>query len=338
MNREAHRRFADIARTALLVLLCCGCSQDAEVAAGPQPGAVALKRDLIPFDAQRAFGYLEQVCAIGPRISGTDGMLQQQRLLETHFVALGAQVFFQEFDTSHPETGGPVRMRNLIVSWHPEQQDRVLLCCHYDTRPRPDRESQPINRDKPFLGANDGGSGVALLMELGHHMPAVQPSLGVDFVFFDGEELVYDNVRDQERYFLGSKYFAEQYRDRPPGFRYRCGVLLDMVGGKDFKAYYESNSLRFAPELTQSVWASAREVKVKEFVARRKHEVRDDHLPLNQIARIPTCDIIDFDYPYWHMRNDIPAACSGDTLAKVARVLMHWLRNVPEVPPVRNVR
>jgi hypothetical protein len=172
-------------------------------------------------------------------------------------------------------------------------------------------------------------------MELGRHMRDLNTTCGVDFVFFDAEEFVFDPQRDQDRYFLGSTYFAEQYRDRPPGFRYRCGVLLDMVAGKEFKAYYESNSLRYAPELTESVWAAARVVGVREFVPRRKHEVQDDHLPLNRIARIPTCDVIDFDFPYWHLRNDIPAVCSGRTMEKVARVVVQWLQNVPEVPPVR---
>lgn len=315
-----------------LLALWCGCS--GEPGAAADGSAAAVRAAAVPFDADRAFRYLEQICELGPRITGSPGMQAQQRLLEQHFTALGAQLFFQEFDAAHPQTGVPVRMKNLIVSWHPERQERVLLCCHYDTRPRPDREPYPPNRDKPFLGANDGASGVALLMELGHHLPALQTTCGVDFVFFDAEEFVFD-PGSQDNYFLGSTYFAEQYRDRPPGFKYRCGVLLDMVGGKDFKAYYELNSLRYAPELTESVWAAAKVVGVKEFIARKKHEVRDDHLPLNQIARIPTCDVIDFDFPYWHLRNDIPAVCSGRTLEKVARVLVQWLQNVPAVPAVR---
>ena len=324
-----------------LLLTLPACSGEPSASADPTPVVAAsslAQASSIPFDADRSFGYLQQVCAIGPRISGTEGMLAQQKLLEEHFGALGGDVRYQEFDTSHPETGLPVRMRNLIVVWRPESTERVLLCCHYDTRPRPDREPYPPNRDKPFLGANDGGSGVALLMELAHHLDAIDPSLGVDFVFFDGEELVYEDPRDRERYFLGSTRFAEQYRDDPPPHKYRCGVLLDMVASKTFKAYYESNSLRYAPELTQSLWAAARAERVKEFIPRRKHEVRDDHLPLNRIARIPTCDIIDFDFPYWHLRNDIPAVCSGESMQKVARVLIRWLKDVPPIPPVRNVR
>ncbi len=279
-------------------------------------------------DAARAFSYLRQVCEIGPRISGTEGMQQQQQMLERHFTEQGATVIYQDFDVVHPQTGLPVRLANLIVSWNPAAPKRVLLCCHYDTRPFADRDPVPANRTKPFLGANDGGSGVALFMEMAHHMSAITPEYGVDMVFFDAEELIYDSARD--KYFLGSEHFARQYQAGRRDYEYVCGVLVDMVADRDFRVYYEKNSLHYAGEVTRSIWNKARELRVEGFVARRKHEVRDDHLPLNQIAGIPTCDIIDFDYPHWHTRNDVPAACSGETLAKVARVLLAWLEDVPE--------
>jgi hypothetical protein len=274
-------------------------------------------------DGDRAFGYLEQVCDIGPRISGTTGMETQQNLIEEHFTELGYDVHFQAFDARHPETGEPVRLKNMIVQWRPDAAERILLCCHYDTRPRPDREFLPANRDRPFIGANDGGSGVALFMEMAHHMNSIECSLGVDFVFFDAEELVYVEGRDD--YFLGSKHFATEYRDNPPEYRYVKGVLLDMIGDRDFRVYYERNSLRYAEEVTHSIWDTAERMGVREFVPRRRYEIRDDHLPLNQIAGIPTCDVIDFDYENWHKRNDLPEACSGDTLELVARVMLQWL-------------
>lgn len=275
-------------------------------------------------DADRAFRYLQQVCDIGPRISGTEGMQRQQMLIEDHFTALNARVHYQEFDIAHPQTGEPVRMRNLIVSWHPDRQERLILCCHYDTRPFPDQEPLAVNRTKPFIGANDGGSGVALLMELGHHMGELETQLGVDFVFFDGEELVYD---DNDKYFLGSEHFATQYRDHPPqSFRYVKGVLVDMVADRNLNIYMEKNSLKYASEVTRSIWSTAKRLRVREFIPRSKYAIRDDHLPLNEIAGIPTCDIIDFDYPYWHKRNDLPAACSGASMAKVGRVLLAWLQ------------
>ena len=293
-------------------------------------GFVVLTRDVaqaqqlnVQCNADRAFGYLEQVCRIGPRISGSDGMLRQQQLIIEHFQKFGCEIRAQAFDAAHPVNGQPVRMTNLIVSWNPRAKERVLLCCHYDTRPYPDRDF--LRPRGTFIGANDGGSGVALFMELGHHLKQIQPTYGVDLVFFDGEELVYS---DRDKYFLGSEYFATWYRDHPPEYRYVCGVLLDMVGGKRLRIYQERNSVRLAGKVTQSVWDTAKQMRVKEFIPRVKHEVRDDHLPLNQIARIPTCDLIDFDYSAWHTTKDLPSACSGESLATVGNVLLQWLTEV----------
>jgi hypothetical protein len=305
-------------RLALVLALFCGCAAEEVEAIEPA----------ITPDAQRAFGYLEQICALGPRCSGSEGMLKQQELITSHFTKLGGKIQFQDFDAPHPQTGQPVRLKNIIVSWHPEATERVLICCHYDTRPKPDREPIPANREKPFLGANDGASGVALLMELGHYMPGLKTTYGVDFIFFDAEELVYTTTGDAfiGTFFLGSEKFSREYIQNPPSHRYLAGVLVDMVGDKQLNLHYEANSLRLAPAVTRSVWETARKVGVKEFIPRRKYELRDDHLPLNQIAKIPTCDIIDFDYPYWHLRNDIPAACSGESLAKVGKVVLAWLQ------------
>jgi hypothetical protein len=281
-------------------------------------------------NARRAFGYLVKVCAIGPRISGTTGMAQQQKLIVGHFTKLGAQVRMQSFDAAHPQTATPVRMNNIVVTWNKQAKERVLLACHYDTRPFPDRD--PVNQRGRFIGANDGGSGVALFMELGHHMQTLQSTYGVDFVFFDGEELVYE---PRDKYFLGSEHFAREYRDNPPEHVYVWGVLVDMIADRRLAIYKEKNSIKYAPKLVDSIWATARELKMREFIHRAKYEIRDDHLPLNDIAHIPTCDIIDFDYgprsrPYWHTMKDIPANCSGASIAKVGQVLLKWLTQVPQ--------
>jgi len=276
-------------------------------------------------DARRAFRYLEQICRIGKRISGSPGMERQQQLLIQHFEALGAQVKLQPLRVTHPLRGTPVRLANMIVSWHPTSRERVLLACHYDTRPYPDRDR--FRRRGVFLGANDGASGVALLMELGHHIRALKPRYGIDFVFFDAEEFVYSS---SDKYFLGSEHFSRNYKEQPPGHRYRFGVLVDMIGDKRLTVYQEKNSLKYAPALTHSVWQSAKRAGVREFVAKPKHEVQDDHIPLNTIAHIPTCDLIDFDYLYWHTTKDLPRNCSGASLAKVGRVLLQWFEEMPD--------
>lgn len=163
-------------------------------------------------------------------------------------------------------------------------------------------------------------------MEMGNLMPGLPVTRGVDFIFFDGEELV---VRNQGPYFLGSTYFAKEYRDHPPAYRYVAGVLVDMVGDRDLSLFIEKNSLRLAPGVTRSIWRTANSLGVREFHASTRHEINDDHIPLNEIARIPTCDIIDFDYPYWHTTLDLPNHCSGESLSKVGRVLLRWVCEPP---------
>lgn len=280
--------------------------------------------DQIPFDGQSAYGYLNEVCKLGPRVSGSPGMTLQQTMLVEHFEKLGAKVTRQTFQVRHPLDGSPVTMTNLIVTWHPERKARVLLGVHYDTRPFPDRD--PQDPRGTFLGANDGGSGVAVLMELGKHMPKLSGRLGVDFVLFDGEELVFSETTDQ--YFLGSKHFAREYVTRKPQeFRYLSGVVLDMVGDANLELYWEGNSVQLARPLAEQIWRRAETLGVTNFVRRMGHTVNDDHMPLNQIARIPSIDIIDFDYPYWHTTQDVPANCSALSLAKVGWVVLEWLKS-----------
>ncbi len=287
------------------------------------------------FDGQRSYGYLKAICALGNRMSGSRGMKNQQALVEKHFSNLGATVTYQRFKYKDPLTGKRVPMANMIVQWRPEAKRRILLCAHYDTRPLPDRELDPRIRKKGvFLGANDGASGVALLMELGHHTAQLPDSYGLDFVLFDGEELVYfDGRKDIGPYFVGSTWFARQYRAHPPEHEYFAGVLFDMVADADLTLYQERFSATWndTRPLVQEIWGTAQRLGVKEFIPRVKYEVRDDHLPLNRIAGIPVCDLIDFEYPdprnrFWHTTADAPGRCSGDSLGKVGLVTLEWLK------------
>jgi hypothetical protein len=285
-----------------------------------------------PCQPDRAYSYLEQVCEIGPRRSGSEGMRLQQAMLTEFFTARGGLVELQKFMGHDPESGKPVEFANLIARWRPELTERILIAAHYDTRPYPDQD--PRQPRGEFIGANDGGSGVAVLMELSHHLDQLTGNFGVDLICFDGEELVYDNGRDP--FFLGSTHFAEAYAQQPPAHRYRHGILLDMVGDRDLELFYERYSLQYARDLTIGLWKSAAQLGASSFQPRPRHYVRDDHLPLNQIAKIPTCDIIDFDYPrpgngpkFWHTMADTPDKCSGDSLATVASVVLHWLKAQP---------
>jgi len=275
----------------------------------------------IPFDGRRALADLTKLCDFGPRPSGSEAMRKQQDFLEKHFTDLGATVVRQTFPVRHPVDGSRVDMVNLIIQWRPAAKERYLLCVHYDTRPYPDQDRQ--NPRGRFVGANDGASGTAVLMELGRAMKDLTGKNGVDFVLFDGEELVYT---ERDEYFLGSTYFSRAYREQPPAYRYRQGVLLDMVGDSNLRIRQEQNSIQLARYVVGDVWGAAARLGVREFEAAVGPNVRDDHLPLNNIANIRTCDVIDFEYPYWHTEADTPDKCSADSLEKVGRTIHEWLR------------
>ena len=137
-----------------------------------------------PIDPERAYDYLRQICEIGPRMSGSPGMIKQREMLAVHFREHGAKLLSQEFSVRHPEDGSEVKLVNLIAQWNPEKKERILLCCHYDTRPYPDNDPDPRKRKDVFIGANDGGSGVAALCELAHHIKDLKIPYGIDVVFF----------------------------------------------------------------------------------------------------------------------------------------------------------
>lgn len=293
----------------------------AVVLAGVRLSSAQVSLEEIPFDGAAAFEHLVDLCELGPRPSNSQAMEQQRELVGKHFEELGGKVELQWFRVRHPLTGGLVPMANLVVQWHPERMERILLCAHYDTRPYPDRD--PARPRGSFIGANDGASGVALLMELARQMPTLEGKLGVDFVLFDGEEFVF-NQRDT--YFLGSTYFSRVYASRRFPFRYRCGVLLDMVADTDLSIPQEQVSMKYARPVVLQIWQVAGQLGVSEFRPVLGQAIRDDHLPLNETARIPTVDLIDFDYPHWHTERDTPEQCSSLSLAKVGWVVQEWLK------------
>ncbi len=320
-----------VGAVSLLLTLNPSSSSDSQQAT-PLPGRDDLARYL-PFDGDKAYEHLVHICDLGPRISGSQAMVAQRAYIETHLTQHGATIEKQEWPTRHPETGEQVMLVNLFGRYHPEREERILLCCHYDTRPYADED--PIDPKVPLIGANDGASGVAVLMELARHLAQVDTKYGVDLVFLDAEEFIFDKERDP--FFLGSTYFAQRYRQADLNFHYRWGILLDMVGDKDLQIYQERNSLswRDTRPLVHEVWGVARKLNIPEFVPKPRHAINDDHVPLHNIGGIPIINIIDFDYPnpasgnkYWHTRHDVPENCSGLSLAKVGKVVLTWLEQV----------
>lgn len=275
------------------------------------------------FDGKDAFAYLLRQTSFGPRNPGSPGHSSCLEYLATTLRGLAGNVRLQDF-TSPGYYGEKLSLANVIASFQPEKPNRILLCAHWDTRPRAEHDQNKSLRDKPIIGANDGASGVAVLLQIAVLLKQAPAPVGVDIVLFDGED--YGKEGDTDRYLLGSRYFAS---NKESAYTPRFGILLDMIGDTFLEIPREGNSMRFAPDVMNTVWRKAAELGITQFVDAPGEEIMDDHLPLNQ-AGIKTIDLIDFDYPdqtnrYWHTHEDIPDHCSPESLEAVGTVLMHVL-------------
>lgn len=276
------------------------------------------------FDGARAFQYLEKQCSFGPRNPGSPGHSACRQFLVKELQKFAAEVEEQPFlyyDALRKQT---LNMTNILARFNPtaEKHGRasLLLCAHWDTRPTADEDRHKENRNQPILGANDGASGVAVLLEIARQLSQVSPTVGIDIVLFDGED--YGREGHLEEYFLGSRHFVEANTSFYP----RYAVLLDMVGDAQLRLPIERFSRENAPAVVDKIWNLAASMARDEFVYEDGLYVQDDHVILNE-AGIPAVDIIDFSYPeegrnYWHTTEDTPDKCSPQSLAAVGSVLL----------------
>lgn len=257
------------------------------------------------FDGERALADVQAQVAFGPRTPESDGHAKVRDWIRTELETAGWLLEIQQSE----QLGHPVY--NLIAK-RSSEPPQILLGAHYDTRFFADRDPQPAKRFEPVPGANDGASGVAVLLELARTLPI--DAVPVWLVFFDTE----DNGRIQGwDWILGSRAFVEQLQPRP-----QAAIILDMVGDADLNIYYEKNS---DPTLRAEIWETAAELDHEDvFIAQEKYSLLDDHTPFLQ-AGIPAVDIIDFDYPYWHTTLDTPDKVSAESLQAVGETLLLWL-------------
>lgn len=270
------------------------------------------------FTGDAAWAYLVKQTGFGPRVPGSAAHDSTQRFIVDKLRDGGALVKIQRFELPDPYGDGVLRPTNIIGSLRQDAGRRLLLAAHYDSRPWADQERSDSLRALPVPGANDGASGVAVLLELADILAQQPPDIGVDLVFFDCED--YGKKGDINHYFLGSKYFAANLA----GYRPEAGILLDMVGGKDARIRQERNSLSAAPDLTRDLFTRAARLGLDVFVAQPGESVMDDHIPLLQ-AGIPMVDLIEFPYRQWHTLGDTPAACSQETLRQVGALLVDFV-------------
>lgn len=288
------------------------------------------------FNADSAYFFVEKQVAFGPRVPGTPAHDRTAEYLARRLSEWGATVTVQEFDqTMYDKTH--VRLKNIIASFYPEKQRRLLFAAHWDTRPFADKDKE--NPNGPMDGANDGASGVAVLMEIARILNSAQgaPEVGLDIILFDGEDW---GERYNERqmpppglqswYCLGSQYWATH--KHKPGYSAYYGILLDMVGGKNGRFFREELSIRYAPSIVDKVWNTAHRLGYGQFFPNEvQSEIVDDHKFVTELGRIPMINIVNYDPvlgtfgSFHHTQDDNMEIISRETLGAVGKTILHVL-------------
>ncbi|TYP95145.1 Peptidase family M28 [Fodinibius salinus] len=288
-------------------------------------------RNVPSFNADSAYHFIEQQVTMGPRDPNSKGHKQTKQYLlnKLQSYASDQTVYPQNFSAEGYE-GETLELTNIIAAFNPQATDRIMLCAHWDTRPRADRDT--INTQEPILGADDGGSGVGVLLELARLFERHNPPIGVDIVLFDGED--YGKEGTLSKYFLGSRYWVKN--PPVPGYKPRFGILLDMVGGKAAQFPREEYSMQYAPGLVSEIWGIADNMGYSNlFLDKSGSAVSDDHVIINRELGIPTINIINHTVtsdgaefaPYWHTHNDDMDIIQKTTLQKVGRVVAELIYN-----------
>ncbi|WP_375584913.1 M28 family peptidase [Cyclobacterium xiamenense] len=285
------------------------------------------------FNADSAYTFIEKQVAFGPRVPNTQAHRETGDWLVKKLEAYGFSVTEQEF-TARAYDGKNLELTNIIGTYRPEATKRILLAAHWDTRRIADKDTERI--DEPIDGANDGGSGVGVLLEIARllHTDSLQPEVGVDIVFFDGEddgEPEHQNFRDTSQIWwcLGSQHWSKNPHVR--GYSAYYGILLDMVGGRNARFYKEGYSVQYAKNLVDRVWNYAHRLGHGEFFPMRRSEaITDDHLFVNQNANIPMINIIEYspDYGfghYHHTHDDSMELIDKKTLSVVGQTVLFTL-------------
>ena len=278
------------------------------------------------FNGNNAYQYLLDQCNFGPRNPGSDGHTACKNFIIEEMEYSADEILLQEF--YYQEKGKRKRRlgTNIIARFNPSSSFQTLIGAHWDTRPWADQDENRTNRRQPIIGANDGASGVAIILELASMFAKNPPPIGVNLVFFDGEDSGDPGVN--ETYCQGSRYFAKNLPITAPAE----GIILDMVGDKQLVLPIERYSLEYHEVLVRQLWDRAREMNLDAFTGHVDYALYDDHVPLNEYAGIPTIDIIDFKYPnpyanFWHTLDDVPGNCSAESLEQVGRLMADYIYN-----------
>ena len=298
-------------RFILIAMIVFGCSQQESV-------------EVPRFSGVKAFQYLEKQCEFGPRNPGSTGHKEFANYLENFLKERSDNILIQEFEYIEPVTESLRKGKNFIVQFNQDAKYRLLIGAHWDTRAISDQDKHIEHKTLPVLGANDGGSGTAILMTLYDMFTADEPPIGIDLVFFDAEDV--GRSFESNTFAVGSEFFSKNLPIKKPDF----AIIVDMVGDKQLNLPIERFSYNIAPKKVKEIWDMAEDLSLNAFEKRIVEEIYDDHVPLWENAQIPAIDIIDFKYPnlfynHWHTQQDIPENCSPKSLEQVGTLLLNYI-------------
>lgn len=288
------------------------------------------------FVSDSAYKYIKNQVDFGPRVPNTKAHIECANYLTAELKRFGASVIEQKMQLT-AFNGTVLNAVNIIGSYNTDLETRIVLFSHWDARPWADNDPNPENHQTPVTGANDGASGVGVLLEMARQIGRNNPTIGIDIIFLDAEDYgasgssATENTEDS--WCLGAQYWSKN--PHKPGYRARFGILLDMVGAPDAKFYREQASDYYAESVVTKVWSQAQSLGFNNnFINERGGSVTDDHIYVNQLAGIPCIDIIQFDPntksgfgSYWHTINDSMENIDKKTLNAVGTTLMHVIYN-----------
>ncbi|MGN6391675.1 MAG: M28 family peptidase [Gemmatimonadales bacterium] len=293
-------------RLVVLLLVLAGCHEK--------------KPHVREFDSASAFNYLKTQVEFGPRVPDTEAHRREAAWLDS-LLRLRADTLIVQSWTHVTAHGDSLRLVNYVARFRPAATKRLLFLAHWDSRPTAD---SPTSTDstKPVPGANDGASGVALLLGVADVLKRAPPTVGVDLLFDDGEDYG-DFTKTPNDVLIGARYYAAH---PAPGPQPLYAVLFDLIADKDLQIFQEGNSLVGAPEVVELVWDTAKELGYAgTFVATPKHTLIDDHIELQKVG-IRAIDVVDFDYPSWHTKDDTIDKVSAASLQIVGDVAVALVR------------
>ena len=274
----------------------------------------------LEFDGNKAFNYLKAQCEIGPRYPGSEGHKKLIKYLQNHFISLSDTIEVYNDIINHPVSKEKIEITNLLIRHNIKANDRYLFMAHFDTRDRADKDSDPKKLNQPIIGANDGASGVALLMEISNYIKTHPLSkIGIDILLVDAEDMGRSGYKDE--WGLGTQSFVKNYSGSLPKY----AICVDMIADKNPIFKIEGFSYQYAKDLVYEIWGIAKDLGYKEFVWQLTGAIYDDHYYYYQGTKVPSIDIIDFDYEHWHTIDDTVENCSPKGLYIVGNVLLEFI-------------